>query len=369
MSFVFVISHNWPFIWDSFTSMLYWVIPRLQGQQDHPVCSRKEQCHVQDVSVTAQPSDTGDTGDTIHLCWDASKGHHILLLFVCLCCFVLQIASKEMLFTTTFSRSSSSIPIPTSSSLHTCSARSERMVDVVRFLSGTADDGWVWLRHTEHDVTRKPACKQERLGGGLSHFCRKGLWKHFLTASSKICRQPCHPTAPQCSRCHLSFHCSSLSFHLSLLINPWVCSHPCSPVHSLFASILQPSACEECQFYFVHFCLARYSMAKTKYSRRWERDAVAGTTFWSGGKPDIPHGHVYAQQRSVVHPHWIGWRQLVSLEELPNRRSVPFGALKKIADKWWTPWLDSKMLYHKVKKIKADRYSSYFYCSEFIIRN
>lgn len=32
-------------------------------------------------------------------------------------------------------------------------------------------------------------------------------------------------------------------------------------------------------------------------------------TSWSRGKPDIPHGHVYTQPPSVVHPHWISWRE------------------------------------------------------------
>lgn len=63
------------------------------------------------------------------------------------------------------------------------------------FLRRTTDDG---PRHTQHSVIRKSACKQERLGGGLAHFYRKGFMEAFLDHQLQICPQSWSPTPRLC---------------------------------------------------------------------------------------------------------------------------------------------------------------------------
>lgn len=69
-----------------------------------------------------------------------------------------------------------------------------------------------------------------------------------------------------------------------------------------------------------------YSAAETWYSRHWERHAGTVTTFWRGGKPDIPHGRVYTQQRSVARPHWIS---------CPTEGQCSLGVERKKKEKGW----------------------------------
>lgn len=144
------------------TAMIFCVVPRLRGRRDHPACSRKEQCHVQDVCMTAPPNDTGDTADTIHPCWEAWKGHRVVRLWLLLFFFSPTVASEEMFFKSSPSPFSSFFP-PATSPFQYFSPRIQRVVDVLRFPRWTADDG---QRHARRGVIRKPACKQERLGGG-----------------------------------------------------------------------------------------------------------------------------------------------------------------------------------------------------------